>query len=43
MTVREAIDILEDCDPDAVLVDFDGEEFESIEDLGDVVEFNYGK
>lgn len=43
MTVREAIDILEDCDLDAVLTDPDGYEFESIEDLGDIVELNYGK
>lgn len=39
MTVQEAIDILNTCDPFAKIVNWIGEEFEDIEDNGDEVEF----
>lgn len=38
MTVSELIDLLEDCDPNAIIFDFEGDEIISVSDLGETVE-----
>lgn len=38
MTVSELIDLLEDCDPNAIVCDFEGDEIVSVDDLGDTIE-----
>lgn len=38
MTVQELIDLLKNCDPDAIVQDYDGDEIISIDDLGDTIE-----
>jgi hypothetical protein len=38
MTVQEMIDLLEDCDPNAIVTDFEGDEIISVNDLGETVE-----
>lgn len=38
MTAQQLIDLLEECDPDAIVCDFDGDEINSVDDLGDTIE-----
>jgi hypothetical protein len=38
MTVEQLIDILEDCDPNAIVCDFEGDEIINVDDLGDTIE-----
>lgn len=35
MTIGELIDLLEDCDPNAIVLDINGNEINSVDDLGD--------
>lgn len=38
MNVQDLIDLLEECDPNAIVLDYDGDEINLVDDLGDTIE-----